>query len=75
MSETRSSQKERLNTAREATPYGGQVAEQWTILRSLGRIVGYIFLIIAVFAMSVAVGAGIAVLMEFLLGWPDTWWL
>ena len=73
MSEIHSSEEERVATAQEGTPYGGQVIERWTLLRSLIRIVGYIFLVAAVFALSLALGAGIAITLEYLLGWPDTW--
>lgn len=76
MSETHSSEEERVATvAQGGAPYGGRAAERWTLLRSLARIVGYVFLVAAALALSLALGAGIAVLMEFLLGWPDTWWL
>jgi hypothetical protein len=41
----------------------------------VGRIVGYALLIVAALAVSVALGACIAVALEYLVGWPDTWWL
>ena len=41
----------------------------------IGRIVGYALLIVAAFAVAIALGACIAVAMEYLVGWPDTWWL
>ena len=74
MSETHSSEEKRVVTAAQGgASSGGRAAERWTLLRSLARIVGYVFLVAAIFAMSLALGAGIAVLMELLLGWPDTW--
>jgi Mn2+/Fe2+ NRAMP family transporter len=73
LSETHSSQEERVATVQGGAPYGGQEAERWKLLRSLARIVGYVFLVVAVLALSLALGAGIAIAMEFLLGWPDTW--
>jgi hypothetical protein len=39
------------------------------------RVVGYVFFLAVVFAAAMAVGGGIVVGMEYLLGWPDTWWL
>jgi hypothetical protein len=42
---------------------------------AVGRIVGYALLIVAAFAVSVALGACIALALEYLVGWPDTWWL
>jgi hypothetical protein len=39
----------------------------------VGRVVGYTLLIVAVFAVSMALGAGIAVALEYLVGWPNTW--
>jgi hypothetical protein len=44
-------------------------------LAVVGRIVGYALLIVAAFAVSVALGACIALALEYLVGWPDTWWL
>ncbi len=41
----------------------------------VGRVVGYALLILAAFAVSIALGACIAVALEYLVGWPDTWWL
>ncbi len=76
MSETHSSEKKRVATAVQGgAPYGGRAVERWMLLRRLARIVGYVFLVTGVFALSVALGAGVAITMEFLLGRPDTWWL
>ena len=47
----------------------------WRALAIVGLIVGYALLIVAAFAVAIALGACIAVAMEYLVGWPDTWWL
>ncbi len=41
----------------------------------VGRVVGYALLIVAAVAVAIALGACIAVALEYLVGWPDTWWL
>ncbi len=74
MDKTRSSQEKQVAVAQGTTLYGDDVSEWWTLLRGVARVLGYVVLVVAVFALSVALGGGLAVAMEFLLGWPDARW-
>lgn len=73
----RRAKKKKSGTSQEGLPHDAQVAER-PILRdahTVGWVVGYALLIVAAFAVSRALGACIAVALEYLVGWPDTWWL
>jgi hypothetical protein len=39
------------------------------------RIAGYVFFAAVVLAAATVLGGVIAVGLEYLVGWPDTWWL
>jgi hypothetical protein len=39
------------------------------------RIAGYVFFATVVLAAAIVLGGVIAVGLEYLVGWPDTWWL
>ena len=60
-------------TVGEELSLGTQPEER--TLPSGGRVVGYVFFLIVAFAASAILAAGIAVGLEYLVGWPDTWWL
>ena len=68
MDETRTSREERIAVAERTAPYGSDASERWTILGSVARVVCYVVIVAAVFAMSGALGGGPAVTMELLLG-------
>jgi hypothetical protein len=39
------------------------------------RVAGYMFFAAVVLAAAIVLGGVIAVGLEYLVGWPDTWWL
>jgi hypothetical protein len=67
----------RAAKAREGLPHDARPEVETLPLsgRALGRVVSYSFLILVTFVVSVALGACLAVAMEYLVSWPDTWWL
>ena len=73
LSKAREDHQERGVAVREGLSFDARPEER--PLPLVVRGVGYALLIVAAFAVSVALGAGIAVAMEYLVGWPDTWWL
>jgi hypothetical protein len=71
-----------LSKAREAYPKRMAMAgEGWSsntqpqerTLPLAVRVVGYVFFLAVVLVAIMALAGGIAVGMEYLLGWPDTW--
>jgi hypothetical protein len=72
----RAMRKAKKGTVREGLPYGGPVRERPLLQagRAVGRVVVYAVLVVALFALSVALGGGIAIALDYLIGWPDTWW-
>jgi Flp pilus assembly protein TadB len=77
LNKAREDHQERVVAVREGLSFDArpEVRTLPLVVRGVGRVVGYALLIVAAFAVSVALGAGIAVAMEYLVGWPDTWWL
>ena len=77
LNKAREDHQERVVAVREELYFDARPEERTLplVVRGVGRVVGYALLIVAAFAVSVALGAGIAVAMEYLVGWPDTWWL
>jgi hypothetical protein len=77
LSKAREDHQERGVAVREGLSFDARPEERTLslVVRVVGRVVGYAFLIVVAFAVSVALGAGIAMAMEYLVGWPDTWWL
>jgi hypothetical protein len=73
LNKAREDHQERVVAVREGLSFDARPEER--TLPLVVRGVGYALLIVAAFAVSVALGAGIAVAMEYLVGWPDTWWL
>jgi hypothetical protein len=58
-----------------ATRTAGSVfqSEERTLPSAVG-LAGYVFLCALAFAAGVVLGIVIAVGMDYLVGWPDTWW-
>jgi hypothetical protein len=73
LNKAREDHQERVVAVREGLSFDARPEER--TLPLVVRGVGYALLIVAAFAVSVALGAGIAVAMEYLVGWSDTWWL
>jgi type III secretory pathway component EscS len=73
LSKAREAYLERVVTGQEGLSSDTQLEERTLPLAV--RVVGYVFFLAVVFAAAMAVGEGIVVGMEYLLGWPDTWWL
>ena len=64
---------ERMVTVPEGVSSDTQPAER---TRPLGwRVLGYVFFLVVAFVASALIGGSIAVGLEYLVGWPDTWWL
>jgi hypothetical protein len=73
VSKTREAYPEREVMVREGLYSDIQPKER--TLPSAERVAGYLFLVAGVFAAATVLGGVIAVGMEYLVGWPDTWWL
>jgi hypothetical protein len=73
LSKTLEAPPERVVTVGEELSSDTQPEER--TLPSGGRVVGYVFFLIVAFAASAILAAGMAVGLEYLVGWPDTWWL
>ena len=56
------------------TAGSGVQSEERTLPSAVG-LAGYVFLCALAFAAGVVLGIVIAVGMDYLVGWPDTWWL
>ena len=74
LSETREAYPARKVTVREEVVPSQPQAEERT-LPSAVRVAGYVFLLAVAFAASAVLGGAILVVMEYLLGWPNSWWL
>ena len=73
LSDTREAYPEREVTVREGLSSDAQPEERTLPLAV--RVAGYACLLAVVIAASIVLGGAIAVSMEYLVGWPDTWWL
>jgi cytochrome c-type biogenesis protein CcmH/NrfG len=73
LSKTREDYPEREVVVREGLPSDAQPAER--TLPVVVRVARYVVFGAVVVGASVVLGAFIAVGMEYLAGWPDTWWL
>jgi hypothetical protein len=73
LSETREAYPEREVTVQEGLPSGTQ--PEGRTRPSAARIAGYVFLVVIGIAVGTVLGGVLAVWMEYLVGWPDTWWL
>jgi hypothetical protein len=73
LSKTREAYPEREVMVREGLPSDAQPEER--TLPVGVRVACYVFFVAVVVEASAVLGAVIAVGMEYLGGWPDTWWL
>jgi hypothetical protein len=73
LSKTREAYPEREVMVREGLPSDAQPEER--TLPVGVRVACYVFFVAVVVEASAVLGAVIAVGMEYLVGWPDTWWL
>jgi hypothetical protein len=73
LSKTREAYPEREVMVREGLPSDAQPEER--TLPVGVRVACYVFFVAVVVEASAVLGAVFAVGMEYLVGWPDTWWL